>query len=285
MLRVPLQVKVSRLEKIERRRRPFYSFGQRLVADALAMQMRRALIEMSNRSPGEWHDAIGHGVRHTSVIMADAVDAIWRQTGEYFAETTYREVLGLAGKAIKQPEWLERVLNRAVGEFGDRIKLLDKDTIKTLRKLAAPIMDVALKEGWGIDKIVRALREIFNGFEPYTDKGWRVKRVVQTEVVGASNWASHVGAQQAGTELGIVLIKEWLSINADDRTRDLDKGDSFDHVHMHMEHAAMDEPFQVPSEFGAEPLMYPGDPSGSPGNIINCRCSVAYVPADMLEGQ
>ena len=31
---------------------------------------------------------------------------------------------------------------------------------------------------------------------------------------------------------------------------------------------AMDEAFEV----GGEELMYPGDPSGSPGNIINCQC-------------
>ena len=30
----------------------------------------------------------------------------------------------------------------------------------------------------------------------------------------------------------------------------------------------MDEPFEV----DGEQLMYPGDPAGSAGNIINCQC-------------
>jgi uncharacterized protein with gpF-like domain len=35
----------------------------------------------------------------------------------------------------------------------------------------------------------------------------------------------------------------------------------------------IDEPFDV----GGEQLMYPGDPAGSPGNTINCRCTVLPV--------
>lgn len=35
----------------------------------------------------------------------------------------------------------------------------------------------------------------------------------------------------------------------------------------------LDEPFEV----GGELLMYPGDPKGSPGNVINCRCFTTAV--------
>jgi uncharacterized protein with gpF-like domain len=31
-------------------------------------------------------------------------------------------------------------------------------------------------------------------------------------------------------------------------------------------------PLDAPFVVGGEPLMYPGDPKGSPGNVINCRC-------------
>ena len=31
-------------------------------------------------------------------------------------------------------------------------------------------------------------------------------------------------------------------------------------------------------DVGGELLSYPGDLSGSPGNVINCRCCVAMVP-------
>ncbi len=38
----------------------------------------------------------------------------------------------------------------------------------------------------------------------------------------------------------------------------------------------LNEPFIV----GGEPLMYPGDPNGSIGNIINCRCYTYPILTD-----
>jgi len=31
---------------------------------------------------------------------------------------------------------------------------------------------------------------------------------------------------------------------------------------------------------GGERLMYPGDPSGSAENVINCRCAVGHIPVE-----
>jgi len=38
----------------------------------------------------------------------------------------------------------------------------------------------------------------------------------------------------------------------------------------------MDQPFIV----DGESLDYPGDPSGSAANVINCRCGVSYLVVD-----
>jgi len=39
----------------------------------------------------------------------------------------------------------------------------------------------------------------------------------------------------------------------------------------------LDIPFKVPYGFGSfEALMFPGDPDGSAGNIINCRCPMTF---------
>jgi len=37
----------------------------------------------------------------------------------------------------------------------------------------------------------------------------------------------------------------------------------------------VDQPFRV----GPDNLMHPGDPSGSPGNVINCQCVSIAVRA------
>ena len=46
-----------------------------------------------------------------------------------------------------------------------------------------------------------------------------------------------------------------------------------------------DQPFKVPSKSGVQDMMYPGDPNGSAGNVINCRCSSAIVPRRDKDGR
>jgi hypothetical protein len=41
-----------------------------------------------------------------------------------------------------------------------------------------------------------------------------------------------------------------------------------------------DKPFEVPTIRGIELLMRPGATNGSPGNVINCRCSMAPFPKE-----
>ncbi len=52
-----------------------------------------------------------------------------------------------------------------------------------------------------------------------------------------------------------------------------------DHAEADGQEVGMDEPFDV----GGEQLMYPGDPAGSAGNVINCRCTVIYTSVQSME--
>jgi HK97 family phage portal protein len=84
--------------------------------------------------------------------------------------------------------------------------------------------------------------------------------IARTEVVAASNY----GAMQAAAQSGLILNKVWLATD-DARTRP-------DHAAADGQEVPMDDPFIV----GGEELMQPGDPSGSAGNIIQCRCTVYF---------
>jgi HK97 family phage portal protein len=84
--------------------------------------------------------------------------------------------------------------------------------------------------------------------------------IARTEVIGASNWASHTAAEGSG----LTLHKVWLATE-DNRTRPA-------HSDADGQEVSMNEPFNV----GDESLMYPGDPAGSAGNIIECRCTQFY---------
>lgn len=88
--------------------------------------------------------------------------------------------------------------------------------------------------------------------------------IARTEIHTAANASAHKMAVSSG----VSLKREWIASN-DDRTRD-------DHGAADGQKVGPEEEFEV----GGEEMMYPGDPSGSPENVINCRCVVAYVPQD-----
>ena len=105
----------------------------------------------------------------------------------------------------------------------------------------------------------------------------RAGMIARTEVHAAANY----GANEAASETGLPLKREWLAAH-DDRTRTIDPligdPDQYGHLQADGQIVAKDVPFLIP-RFGGkpEPLMYPGDPNGRAGNVINCRCAIAFV--------
>jgi uncharacterized protein with gpF-like domain len=89
----------------------------------------------------------------------------------------------------------------------------------------------------------------------------RAALIARTETHGAAG----AGAHQAAKQTGLRLKKEWLAAD-DERTRQA-------HAEADGAIVDVDQPFIV----GGEALMYPGDPSGSAGNVINCRCVAGYI--------
>ncbi len=78
-------------------------------------------------------------------------------------------------------------------------------------------------------------------------------------IISSSNMGSLFGYRQAG-----VKKKEWISAG------DGNEREGHDEVEGPVD---IDKPFIV----NGESLMAPGDPGGSPENVINCRCTVAPV--------
>jgi hypothetical protein len=93
---------------------------------------------------------------------------------------------------------------------------------------------------------------------------YRAVMIARTEIHSAAN----AGSLEVAKESGIVAMKEWISVN-DERTR---AGDNSDYDHTDVDPVPLNEDFYVSGEY----LKYPGDPMGSAGNIINCRCAVVY---------
>lgn len=112
--------------------------------------------------------------------------------------------------------------------------------------------------GQSIDDLAGGVQDVFD-----VASRSRARTIARTEVISASNGSASLAAAQLPAD--VAAGQEWVSTR-DDRTRD-------DHADADGQVVAMGQPFEV----GGEALLYPGDPAGDGGNVINCRCTVAFL--------
>lgn len=124
----------------------------------------------------------------------------------------------------------------------------------TVRNQLNTTLNAGIEAGETTDELADRVRTVFNDL----NQG-EAKRVALTETNSAYNFSRH----ETMTEVGIEY-KAWLSSH----------GPTVREAHQAAEDYYMDSPIPVDEPFlvGGEELMYPGDPNGSPGNIINCHC-------------
>ncbi|MEG2229947.1 MAG: phage minor head protein [Bacilli bacterium] len=103
----------------------------------------------------------------------------------------------------------------------------------------------------------KSTRDIAKNFQKVTDMNKNSAiRNAQTSVTNVENKARIDGIKYAES-LGIELFKEWKS-SGDNHTRD-------SHAMLNGKKIDIDDKF-------SNGLMYPGDPSGRPEEVYNCRC-------------
>ena len=198
-----------------------------------------------------------------------------KEAGEEFWRSTFAPMI--EGVVTDQGErWAVRlglqfdVQNLYARDWFNRYELVFAQPInETTEREIAQIMNRAQREGTSAPKIQRQLEDLFERYitgslpdDPeydwYTERTppHRTEAIARTETVRASN----AGTLETFVDWG-VKEKEWLSTK-DDRVR-------IEHLEVDGQVVPIDEPFIV----GGEELMYPGDASGSAGNVINCRCT------------
>jgi hypothetical protein len=103
----------------------------------------------------------------------------------------------------------------------------------------------------------------------------RALRIARTETHTGSVFSQDQVINSQTKRLGIKMEREW-STAKDARVRpsliNPPKSSKFNHRKADGQRRAQKKRFSV----SGEKLMYPGDPNGSAGNIINCRCIVLY---------
>lgn len=143
--------------------------------------------------------------------------------------------------------------------------------LETTRRQIMEVIREGQREGLGVEEIAKALRQAVPEFSRY-----RSRVIARTETHGSSQYGQVRTAMQSTRP----LVKIWNSVE-DTRIRTFAEDDNYDHRVIDGQTVAMEQPFMVPTIFGTrEPIMYPGDPAGTAGNVINCRCSVTFRRAD-----
>ncbi len=89
-------------------------------------------------------------------------------------------------------------------------------------------------------------------------------RAARTAVTGAQN-AGRTDSYEAAEKMGVKTKRQWVA-TLDNRTR-------HEHGELDGQVVAVDEPFEI----DGYSLMFPGDPSGPPHLIYNCRCRIKAV--------
>ena len=136
------------------------------------------------------------------------------------------------------------------------------DIDETTRKRLAKVIDNSYANGLSIDETGVALRNTVIGMGVY-----RSNLIARTEVHRVAGFANEAVAENMNID---GTVKEWVAIQ-DARTR-----------LSHSIAAGQRVPLESDFVVGGERLKYPGDPKGSAGNTINCRCASIYITPDFL---
>lgn len=120
--------------------------------------------------------------------------------------------------------------------------------------------------GEPMEQIARRVDDIltFTGSENWTN---RARVIAQTETNRHFNGSmlAHGLLQEKNGAQG--LVKRWDTI--------MDNKERTEHRKANNQARPLNQPFIV----GGEPLLFPGDPTGAPWNVINCRCSLRLEKA------
>jgi HK97 family phage portal protein len=175
----------------------------------------------------------------------------FKTASELGIRQVFSEVAGLAGDKLNEQ------VERAKHSTWLRGKLListQKITgiNRTTQKFVANQLKQGLEAGETVNDLASRIRRVLG------DNRGRALNIARTQTAGAVGSGRHTGMKSAGIEL-----KSWLTAGDENvRSAHRDAGKKY------AEGIAVDLPFIV----DGESLMFPGDPSGSAGNIINCRC-------------
>lgn len=240
------------------------------LANEFAGQVRNDLQSAMRRMMNHWEQT---GFVELPPLFYGELEATYKAMAIASVSAFGRNVLNqgkAAGVPIEVKEDLVQLLIRWAIEYISSELIRQRITYvsETTRQQIVNAVEAGYAEGLGQREVAQRILELVPELSDA-----RANLIARTETHGAANY----GAQRAAKYSGLPMRREWLAAK-DKRTRAILRDDKFDHLSADGQIVGMDEPFLIKREDGRmEALMYPGDPRGSAGNTINCRCTVAYI--------
>lgn len=185
---------------------------------------------------------------------------------EFFQSARFRKSI----EDIERSLWDEVFEKWVEKETGERITLITDYSKELLRNIVKEVIRKGQEQGLGVMEMERLLRETLTS-EFRQMSRLRALRIVQTEVMSASNFAT----LQAGEQSGIEMRKVWM-------TAPVGVAKTERHTNYEPELGNQRPRKGEPFRFGGVEMQYPGDPSGGPENCINCRCALSWEPVENM---
>jgi uncharacterized protein with gpF-like domain len=195
-----------------------------------------------------------------AVDVNGGLETNWRGAMVSFATQTQTQLSKFRTFSLSVKAKKTTLVDRAVQEWvatytAEKVRSITKTAMENIRA----VISEGVNAGWSNDKIAAAIEAKLTRLAPYD-----ALRIAKTETHAAAMAGADAGARATGLE----MEKQWLS-SGDDRTR-------ASHAAVDGQTVGLNELFTV----GGERLEYPGDPAGSAANVIQCRCTLLYVPKD-----
>lgn len=201
--------------------------------------------------------------------LAAVISAVWRdaiKAGAAF--TADQDKAAFAFLERKEASLFEQIMLEFISRYG---AMQIANILETTRDQIVRMVDRGVRDGLGQEGIAKLITDAIPALSRT-----RARVIARTETHNAAMYASQETAKSSPFQMN----KRWISVY-DARTRDFGEGDGevdqFNHRAMNEVTVGVDELFSVPKAGGGFELMAgPGDPNGSAGNTINCRCSLIY---------
>jgi 2'-5' RNA ligase len=199
------------------------------------------------------------------LIDGDALAAQFRGKTDPVRLALIHEVLGasLAGAGLSF-DVSNPLIDGLLAQTGKHITSI----VDTTRANVMRVIGSSYQAGLSIPDTAQAIQTVMTDAAPV-----RAVMIARTEMASAVNGASLLAANAVSKATGKPMTKTWLTAPGARYPRHEDYDD------LDGQTVSQNGTFQV----GNDQLQYPGDPNGSPEEVINCRCAMTYSDGEEVD--